>query len=196
MFQVGVTGGIGSGKTLVCSVLKKMGVPVYDADQQARRLMEEDADLREKIIDLFGEEAYLGGALNRRYLSGQVFGNEQKLSGLNAMVHPAVRRDYTEWIRLHPDAPYVVEEAAILFESGASKFMDVTVLVFAPMNVRMARVMARDGVDEPNVRKRMMHQMDEGEKRRLSDLVIINDDNEMLLPQIIRVHQEILKRIE
>ncbi len=196
MFQVGVTGGIGSGKTLVCSVLEKFGVPVYDADRQARRLMEEDLHLREQVIDLFGEEAYLSGALNRGYLSEQVFGDELNLSRLNALVHPAVRRDYADWTRRHQDAPYLVEEAAILFESGAADFMDVKVLVFAPLRLRITRVMERDGVDEINVRKRMMHQMDEEEKRRLSDLVIINDDSEMLLPQIIQVHQEILKRIE
>jgi dephospho-CoA kinase len=196
MLQVGVTGGIGSGKTLVCSVLEQLGVPVYHADLEARRLMNEDLQVREKIIDLFGEEAYLDGALNRGFIAGQVFGDQQKLSRLNALVHPAVRQDYTRWVAEQLHVPYVVEEAAILFESGAAGFMDLKVLVYAPEPVRIKRVMKRDGVLEGNVRERMRNQMDEEEKRRLSDLVIMNDGETMLLPQVIDVHREILKRIE
>jgi dephospho-CoA kinase len=196
MLQVGVTGGIGSGKTLVCSVLEQLGVPVYHADLEARRLMNEDLQVREKIIDLFGEEAYLDGALNRGFMAGQVFGDQQKLSRLNALVHPAVRQDYTRWVAGQLHVPYVVEEAAILFESGAAGFMDLKVLVYAPEQVRIKRVMKRDGVLEENVRERMRNQMDEEEKRRLADLVIMNDGETMLLPQVLDVHREILKRIE
>jgi len=190
-----VTGGIGSGKTLVCSVLEKLGIPVYHADLQARQLMNEDLNLKEKIIDLFGEEAYLDGALNRRFLAGSVFSDERKLSGLNALVHPAVRRDYTRWINQQEGVPYVVEEAAILFESGAALLMDLKVLVYASEEVRIKRVIKRDGVDEANVRGRMKNQMDEEDKRRLADLVIVNDGKEMLLPQIIEMHQKIINRI-
>jgi dephospho-CoA kinase len=194
MFQVGLTGGIGSGKTLVSSVLKKIGVPVYDADSQARRIMNEDSRLRQGIVDLFGEEAYLDGSLNRSYLAGRVFGNTQMLSRLNNLVHPAVRKDYNNWLS-QQTTPYVVEEAAILFESGANRMMDMTILVYAPVDVRINRVMKRDGIGEDQVRERMKHQLDEEEKRRLSDRVITNDEHEMLLPQIIAVHQEIMEQV-
>jgi dephospho-CoA kinase len=193
--QVGVTGGIGSGKTLVCNVLEKLGIPVYRADIEARRLMEEDSELVGQIVELFGEEAYIGGALNRSYLAGRVFGDGEQLRGLNGVVHPAVRRDYHRWLDQQSGAPYVVEEAAILFESGASRFMDLVVMVYAPEALRIKRVMIRDGVGEEAVKKRMEHQMDEEEKRSKADLVIINDENSRLLPRILDVHQQILKRI-
>jgi dephospho-CoA kinase len=191
MFQVGLTGGIGSGKSLVCSVLEKLGVPVYYADSQARMLMASDPELIRQIIELFGEEAYLANTLNRSYLARRVFGDAEMLSRLNALVHPAVRRDYSEWVMKQQDVPYVVEEAAILFESGAHRWLDRTVLVYAPEELRISRVMKRDGVDEELVRQRMRHQMDEEEKRNLADMVIMNDESEMLLPQIIEVHTKI-----
>ncbi len=194
-YQVGVTGGIGSGKTLVCNVLEKLGVPVYRADPEARRLMEEDAELVGQIVELFGEEAYIGGALNRSYLAGRVFGDREQLSRLNGVVHPAVRRDYHRWLVQQNGAPYVVEEAAILFESGAFRFMDLVVMVYAPEALRIKRVMIRDGVKEEEVRKRMAHQMAEEEKRSKADLVILNDEKGRLLSRILDVHQQILKRI-
>lgn len=195
MFQVGVTGGIGSGKTLVCQVFEKLGIPVYHADEEARRLMEEDQALMDRMVELFGEEAYLGRALNRRYLAEVVFGNRERLNGLNALVHPAVKKDYQQWLAEQKGVPYVVEEAAILFESGASRWMDLVVMVYAPEELRISRVMARDGVEEETVRKRMIHQMGEEEKRERADLVIVNDEKERLLPQVLEVHRQILKRI-
>ena len=195
MFQVGLTGGMGSGKTVVCSVLGKLGIPVYDADSRARRIMNEDPLLREEIVELFGKEAYLDGTLNRSFLADRVFGDQEMLSRLNKLVHPAVRRDYSSWLALQT-SPYVVEEAAILFESGADRFMDMIILVYAPMELRISRVMERDGIGEEQVRKRMKHQMDEEEKKGLADRVITNDGNEMLLPQIIALHQEILERVQ
>jgi len=192
MFQVGLTGGIGSGKTLVCNVLEKLGVAVYYADSEARRLMEQDPGLVRGILELFGEEAYLGGALNRSLLAERVFGNEQLLKRLNALVHPVVRGDYTSWVARQKESPYVVEEAAILFESGADRWLDMTVMVYAPVAVRISRVMERDGVTREQVLMRMGHQMNDEQKRDKADLVITNDGNEMLLPQIAEVHQQIL----
>jgi dephospho-CoA kinase len=192
MFQVGVTGGIGSGKTLVCSVLEKLGIAVYNADREARRLMEEDPQLVNGILELFGEEAYLGGTLNRGWMAARVFGSEEVLNKLNALVHPAVRRDYLQWVAQQKEVPYVVEEAAILFESGADRWLNLTVLVYAPAPLRISRVMERDGIPEEQVLKRMMHQMDEEEKRKKADLEIMNDGTEMLLPQIIEVHKQII----
>ena len=194
MVQLGLTGGIGSGKTLVCSILEKFGVPVYYADTEARRLMNTDEELHRNIVDVFGREVYSGNSLNREVLADKVFGDQVMLAKLNALVHPAVRKDYSHWVELQKSAPYVVEEAAILFESGASKFLDTTVLIYAPEMVRILRVMQRDGVDEESVRRRMKHQMDEEEKKKLADQIIYNDEKEMLLPQIVELHNRILKK--
>ena len=194
MVQLGLTGGIGSGKTLVCSVLEKFGVPVYYADTEARRLLNSDEELHRNVVDVFGREVYNGNSLNREVLADKVFGNPVMLAKLNALVHPAVRKDYSHWVELQKSAPYVVEEAAILFESGASKFLDTTVLIYAPEMVRILRVMQRDGVDEESVRRRMKHQMDEEEKKKLADQIIYNDEKEMLLPQIVELHNRILKK--
>ena len=189
---VGVTGGIGSGKTLVCNILNKLGVPVYNADREARRLMEEDSELAGQISRLLGERAYRDGKLDRSYVSEQVFGNAELLRSLNKLVHPAVRRDFTDWASRQEDAGYVVEEAAILFESGAHRFLDRTVLVLAPDKVRIKRVMERDGVDEASVRKRMTHQMDEDRKKEMADHLIYNSGEEMLLPQVVDLHEKLL----
>jgi dephospho-CoA kinase len=194
MYQVGITGGIGSGKTLVCSVLEKLGVPVYYADQKAKRLMNSHPVLKKGIEELLGKEAYSEGALDRRYVGSRVFGNRDLMEQLNSLVHPAVREDYRSWVTGWSEVPYVVEEAAILFESGASRNLDRTVLVYAPSELRIHRVMQRDGVAKEEVQRRMLHQMDEEEKRTLADEVIVNDDREMLLPQIISLHQKIINR--
>ena len=190
---MGVTGGIGSGKTLVCSVFEKIGIPVYDADSRARTLMNEESGLVAEIRDLLGPEAYHEGSLNREYVAGRVFRDPDLLDRINGIVHPAVRDDYLWWVQDQAGAPYVIEEAAILFESAAHRFMDLTILVYAPENLRIRRVMERDGVGEEDVRMRMGRQMNEDEKRKLADEMINNDGTEMLLPQIIRLHQHILE---
>lgn len=194
MYQVGVTGGIGSGKTEVCRVLETLGVPVYYADMEAKRLMNGQPELKKRIVELLGKEAFDGNALNRRYVGASVFGDRKLLEKLNRLVHPVVRKDYRDWVARQLDVPYVVEEAAILFESGAYRFLDKTVLVFAPDEIRIRRVMDRDGVSRENVKRRMIQQMDEEEKRVLADEVIVNDDREMLLPQIIALHEKIVNR--
>lgn len=194
MYQIGITGGIGSGKTLVCSVIETLGVPVYYADREAKRLMNSHPVLKESIEGLLGKEAYRDGELDRRYVGRRVFGNRDLLEQLNSLVHPAVREDYRSWVDGWSEVPYVVEEAAILFESGANRNLDITVLVYAPSELRIRRVMQRDGVSKEEVQRRMLHQMDEEEKRILADEVIVNDDREMVLPQIIALHEKILKR--
>ncbi|MEN8230390.1 MAG: dephospho-CoA kinase [Bacteroidota bacterium] len=192
MYQVGITGGIGSGKTLVCSIFEKLGIPVYYADSEAKRLMNSDQELVRHIVKLFGEDAYNGASLNREFLSEMVFGNPELLAKLNSTVHPAVRKDFVLWVESQRDAPYVLEEAAILFESGADRYLDRSVLVYAPEAMRIRRVMQRDGLDEERVRRRMIHQMDETAKMKLADHIIYNDETELLLPQIIALHKKLL----
>jgi dephospho-CoA kinase len=194
MLKVGLTGGIGSGKTLVCCVLEKLGVPVYYADLEARRLMNSNTELKTGILRLFGEEAYSEEGLNRAHLAKSVFGDEKQLSRLNALVHPAVRDDFNNWAESQSRSFYVVEEAAILFESGASREMDLSVLVFAPEEIRIRRVMERDASTRKVVLERMKHQISEEEKKKLADFIITNDGTVMLLPQVIELHKRILKR--
>ncbi len=193
MIRVGLTGGIGSGKSLICSILGKLGVPVYKADVEARRLMNDHPVLRTGIRDLFGEQAYGQGGLDREYLAEQLFGDAEKLEIMNSLVHPIVREDFLLWSDLQKAVPYVVEEAAILFESGANRVMDQTVLVTAPEAVRIARVMDRDGYDLDAVKRRIGHQMSEEELRKLADHIIENDGQQMLLPQVIELHNKLIK---
>jgi len=196
MFRVGLTGGIGSGKTLASSIFEKLGVPVYYADTAARELMNSDAGLKGDIVSLFGDQAYGKDGLNRQYLADSVFGDPVKLAGLNRLVHPAVRLDFKRWTAEQSGSPYVIEEAAILFESGASQEMNLSVLVYAPEELRISRVMKRDGVDREAVQRRMGHQLSEEEKMEKADFVLINDGKEMLLPQVVELHNKILNSIE
>lgn len=194
MFKLGVTGGIGSGKTLVCQIFEKLGAAVYQADLAARDLMNKHQELRDGIVQAFGEESYGEEGLNRSYLAGIVFGDQEKLNLLNQLVHPVVRKDFLRWAELQENSPYVVEEAAILFESGAYKFLDQSVLVYAPEELRIERVMRRDGTTREQVLSRMGHQMSEEEKLQMADHVLMNDGSRMLLPQVIELHEKILER--
>jgi dephospho-CoA kinase len=194
MFKLGLTGGIGSGKTLVCQIFEKLGVSVYYADKAARDLMNTDDELKEGIRQMFGKEAYGDEGLNRLYLAEIVFGNHEMLSGLNSLVHPAVQKDFRRWMQEQEGAPYVVEEAAILFESGASSGMDLSVLVYAPEELRISRVIKRDGLKREDVLKRMGHQMSEEEKMERADHVLLNDGTSMLLPQVIELHNMVINR--
>jgi len=194
VYRVGVTGGIGSGKTLVCNVFERLGIPVYYADARARRIMDTDGGLKEQITGIFSAEAYRQGVLDRRYVAEKAFGDPELLGKLNAVVHPVVRNDFNRWAEQQEDVPYVIEEAAILFESGGQGCLDSVVLVFAPENLRIERVMKRDDLDEGDVRRRMQHQMDDSAKIRMADHVIWNDHSRLLLPQIVQVHQQILNK--
>ncbi|MDX2430341.1 MAG: dephospho-CoA kinase [Bacteroides sp.] len=195
MYRVGITGGIGSGKSFVCSILEKFGIPVYYADSQARRLMNTDSRLRSAIKEAFGEEIYRNGELDRQEMALRVFGEPGLLESINQLVHPVVREDFERWTEGQEGVPYVVEEAAILFESGAVRNMNMSVLIYAPIPLRIQRVMDRDKVSRLDVEKRISRQMDEEEKKKLADRVIYNDEKNLLLPQIVGLHEDILIRI-
>ena len=195
MFRLGITGGIGSGKSFVCSILEKFGVPVYYADEEARRLMNTRVDLKRAIKVVFGEEIYQDGELDRQEMGRRIFGRPDMLDKINRMVHPVVREDFFKWSESWENVPYVIEEAAILFESGAASEMDASVLIYAPKELRIERVMARDGLSRSEVEKRINMQMDEEEKKRLADRVILNDEKKLLLPQLVALHEDIKSRI-
>ena len=168
-----------------------LGIPVYYADDAAKKLMNEDAGLQEKLVLAFGKDTYINGALNRTYVSGLVFNNPEKLSLLNSIVHPATIADADRWLQ-QQDTRYAIKEAALLFESGANKHVDKVIGVYAPAQLRVQRVMQRDGISEAAVLTRLNKQMDEDKKMRLCDYVINNDEQELLIPQVLKIH-EVLK---
>lgn len=188
MYKIGVTGGIGSGKSTVCELLRDRGVAVYDSDSRAKQLMAESEALREQLIAAFGAECYNAEGLNRAFLASKVFGNEEALQQLNSIVHPAVRADFQAWAE-QQQSPYVVLESAILFEAGFESEVDATLAVMAPMPMRLERTMARDGVDKESVMRRMEHQLSDDELHRRASRTIVNINREYLEGDIEQLHK-------
>lgn len=188
MYKIGVTGGIGSGKSTVCELLRDRGVAVYDSDSRAKQLMAESEALREQLIAAFGAECYNAEGLDRAFLASKVFGNEEALQQLNSIVHPAVRADFQAWAE-RQQSPYVVLESAILFEAGFESEVDATLAVMAPMPMRLERTMARDGVDKESVMRRMEHQLSDDELHRRASRTIVNINREYLEGDIEQLHK-------
>jgi dephospho-CoA kinase len=191
MLKIGLTGGIGSGKSTVAKVFETLGIPVYYADDAAKRLMHEDAALQLKIQAQFGEAAYTNGQLNRKYIADIVFTAPEKLELLNSIVHPATLQDAERWMQ-QQTTPYAIKEAALIFESGAQEYLDYVIGVYAPTPLRIQRTMQRDGVTREEVIARMDKQIDETIKMRLCDFVVTNNEQELLIPQVVALHQQLL----
>ena len=189
--KVGITGGIGSGKSSVCKIFKVLGAPVFEADLVAKKLMDSDPEIRSGLIDLFGADVYgSNGKLDRKKLAGLIFNDDLKLQNVNELVHPVVRANFLSWTE-EQNVPYVIHEAAILFESGFYKLMDFTILVTAPEQERINRVSRRDGVTEQQVRERMNKQWPDSKKRKLATLEIKNADWDMILPGVIKIDKQL-----
>jgi len=195
MYKVGITGGIGSGKTTACKVFEVLGIPVFYADTAAKEIMCKDALLVEGIKSTFGKESYFDdGSLNNKHIAGIVFNNEEELAKLNALVHPAVFRAFDAWEATIPaNTPYTLKEAALLFESGSYKMCDTNILVTAPYEIKVKRVMLRDGVTAEQVNARMDKQLSDEEKSKMANHFIINDEQESIIEQVLALHQEFLK---
>jgi dephospho-CoA kinase len=191
MIKVGLTGGIGSGKSVVAKVFEVLGIPVYYADDAAKKLMNTNADLKAAIIKNFGEASYVNGELDRKYMASAVFNDKEKLELLNSLTHPVTIRDAEEWSQKQT-SPYIIKEAALLFESGANKNLDYVIGIEAPLPLRIKRVMARDGISEQEIMKRINRQMNEEEKLKRCDFVIINNEEELVLPQVMELHKKFL----
>ena len=191
MYKVGVTGGIGSGKSTVTRMLESMGVAVYLSDDRAKELMAHDGSLRERIAARFGADAYVDGELNRRYLSERVFSNGEELAALNAIVHPAVMDDFDRWAE-EQESPYVVIESAILFEAGLEGRVDCVVSVLAPRELRIERAMARDGVVREDVERRIANQMSDDERTNRSKYAIVNIILEELEEDVEQLHRRLV----
>lgn len=183
--KLGITGGIGSGKSLVCHLLEMMGVPVYISDAEAKQLMLTDETIREGLMSLLGEEAYSGGMLNKALLSSYLFASQENTSRMNAVIHPCVKTDFRKWAGERKNVSVLAIESAILFEAGFSDEVDVIVMVYAPEEVRISRAMKRDNASREQIENRIRRQMDDEEKRRMSHYVILNDGKTPLIPQVL-----------
>ena len=195
VLRIGLTGGIGSGKTTVAKIFEVLGIPVYYADAAAKRLMNEDEELKKIIIDHFGKDSYSNGKLNRSYIASIVFNNKEKLELLNSLTHPATIRDANNWMQKQK-SPYVIKEAALIFESGSAEHLDYVIGVFTPAPLRIQRTMDRDKLTREEVLQRMSKQIDEEIKMRLCDFVLINDEQQLLIPQVLELHRTLLARIK
>ena len=191
MLKIGITGGIGSGKSTVCRVFSVMGIPVFEADKVARNLMDTDEEIHEKLVRLFGAAVYLPDqTVNRKYLAGIVFKDPSLLAKLNEIVHPVVRKTFFDWCE-RQKSPYIIHEAAILFESGFYKMMDKTITVVTNVDERIQRVMKRDGITMELVKERIKNQWSDEERMKLADFVIGNNDDQLIIPQIIEIDKKI-----
>jgi dephospho-CoA kinase len=193
MLRIGLTGGIGSGKSTVAKVFETLGIPVYYADTEAKRLMNENDEIRRSIIQNFGEDAYSNGQLNRKYLSEIVFRDSYQLDLLNSIVHPFTILDADLWMKKQ-SSPYCIKEAALLFESGAVTRLDKVIGVYAPEALRIKRVMERDHSSREVVMQRMKNQMQEEIKMRLCDYIIQNDEEHPVIEQVLSLHEIFLKQ--
>jgi dephospho-CoA kinase len=190
--QIGITGGIGSGKSLVCKIFQQLGVPIYDADSHAKELMTTDGILISAIKKEFGDLSYRpDGALNRTYLADRVFNDEKRLVLLNSLVHPRVRYDYEKWVASHNHSRYVLKEAALLFEAASDKTLDKIIVVHAPEELRIKRVLLhRDRHRTVEQIKGIVEkQMPEEEKMKRADYIIVNDETELIIPQVLKLHE-------
>jgi dephospho-CoA kinase len=195
MFKVGLTGGIGSGKTTVARIFEVLGIPVYYADIEARKVMNEDPVLKEQIIRHFGERSYVEGKLDRAYIASRVFPDPAQLELLNSLVHPATILAGERWMEAQAGlAPYAIKEAALIFESRAIRYLDFVIGVEAPLPLRLQRTMQRDQTTRENVLKRMRYQIQDDIKMKLCDAVIRNDDQHALIPQVLELHEELVTR--
>ncbi len=192
MMVIGLTGGIGSGKTTVANEFAKLGIPVYFADEEAKRLMNGDEDVKKAIITLFGKEAYKGKTLNKTLVAQKVFNDKTLLQKLNAIVHPAVRKHFNTWVEKQ-HSPYVIQEAAIIFENGSNALYNAIVLVTAPKDVRISRVQQRDGFSKEQVEARMRNQWEDEKKSKYAHYILENIDLTKTKKQINAIHAHLLK---
>ena len=194
MIKVGITGGIGSGKSMACEIFSRLGVPVYNADSRAKWLMNNNIPLKQQLIAHWGNQVYKNNQLDRSFLAGIIFEDKTAIEFINSLVHPAVRIDFQKWCSLFVDKAYVIQEAALLFESNACKDIDIMVAVFSPENIRIDRVCKRDHVSKEQVIQRMNNQLSDEDKVKRSEFVIYNNEEQSMLEQVVKLHQILISR--
>jgi dephospho-CoA kinase len=192
MLKIGLTGAIGSGKTAVANVFKVLGIPVFDADREAKLIMENNERLALSIQKVFGKESYSANKLNRSFLASIVFNDPLKLEQLNALVHPVTIEEANKWMNAQK-TPYVIKEAALMFEAGSASHLDYVIGVYAPQHIRIKRVMEREHASREQVLERMNRQISDVIKMKLCDFVVVNDEQRLLIPQILQLHEKFLE---
>jgi dephospho-CoA kinase len=190
MLKIGLTGGIGSGKSLVCKIVSTLGVPVFHSDEVSRDLMDHDTEIIRKVTGIFGKGIYRNGILDRKRLSEAVFTDRKALEKLNAIIHPAVLEAFNRWLTDCSNPPYIIKESAIIFESGTDKGLDYVIMVSAPEALRISRVMERAGTSRAEVLRRMRNQMNDAERSARSDEIVNNDDHQLVIPQVLELHKK------
>lgn len=183
--KIGITGGIGSGKSIVSRLLEVMGVPVYLSDSEAKRLTASDPTIRQELIALVGDEVYVDGALNKAFLASYMFGHPERVTAVNQIIHPKVKEDFRQWVNAHSHVPVVAIESAILIEAGFKEEVDKVVMVYAPLEIRIDRTIKRDGATKEQVLARIGSQMSDEEKCKQADYLIANDNKTALIPQVL-----------
>ncbi|MBN2276080.1 MAG: dephospho-CoA kinase [Bacteroidales bacterium] len=191
MIIAGITGGIGSGKTTVCKAFSALGVPVYNADLAARIIVDNHDDIRNELIDVFGNDIFEGNTLNRPLFASLIFHNKKFLAKANSIIHPRVKEDFIRWTRWHKNYDYVIEETAILFESGNNTLVDKCITVISPIELKIKRLMNRPGMTEERIKNVMENQWTDEKKQAASDYTIINDEKNLILPQVFSLHQKL-----
>ncbi len=194
MIKVGITGGIGSGKTIVCEIFIRLGISLYNADNKAKWLMNNNENIKQQLTERWGNQLYKNNQLDRSFLAGIIFADKKAIEYVNAIVHPAVNNDFKKWSILHSREVYVIEESALLFESNACSDMDVMVTVYSPENIRIERVIKRDNISRAQVINRMNNQLSDQEKVKRSEFVIYNNEKQSLLEQVLNLHNELTSR--
>ncbi len=192
MLKVGLTGGIGAGKSVVAKIFEILGIPVYQADLAAKKLMETNETLIHAIKDVFSDEAYINGKLNRKYIADIVFNDKEKLKQLNALVHPFTIQNGVNWMNAQT-TPYAIKEAALIFESGSQNEFDCIIGVFAPVSIRVNRTIKRDQSSREAILERIENQIEDRIKMKLCDEVIMNDEQHLIIPQVLAIHEKLLK---
>jgi len=188
--KIGLTGGIGSGKTTVSKIFASLEVPVFNADREAKKLINQNLFIKNKIISTFGKNAFTGEKYNPGFVANSVFNNRELLAELNHIVHPFVMDAFISWSKNQTRVPYLIMEAAVLFESGLQIYFDHTILVRAPEDIRVNRIMKRDKISRENIKARMSMQLAEDEAQKTADYIIINDGVELLIPQVLEIHHK------
>jgi len=195
MHIVGITGGIGSGKSTICKVFKHLGIPVYNADDKGKSILQTNKRVKEKVVSLFGRNIFdSAGALDTRSLADIVFTDSSKLKLLNDIIHPAVREDFIKWKENYCDVPYLIKEAAILIESGSYKDCDTIIVVSAHESLRILRVIERDSLSEKQVKRRIDQQLNEDKRVQYADYIIDNNEKTLVLPQILKIHEDLISK--
>ncbi len=188
MLKIGITGGIGSGKSTICKVFETLNIPIYYADIAAAVITNKNNEVKSQLIAKFGDEIYSYGMLDRKKLARLIFNNSEALAFVNSVIHPAVKKDYENWLEINKSALYTLKEAAILFESGANTQVDKIISVYAPQEIKIQRVMKREQITYEEVLRRISSQMPDEEKMRQSHFVIYNDETQLVIPQVLKIH--------